>query len=514
MRPTRIPIGLFITLLALTSCDGAGPQEPTPQQPFALADLVLEALTPVDATGVVGEYLDVAPAVLVTRDGRPSQGVHIAFTYGPGDPRNAKAMTNAAGKASAGAWRLLPGAGTQTLTASAAGRYLIFKAHAQPGPITSLAVAGGNFQHALVGAPLAAPLRVRATDRYGNVINGAVVTLAVVDGGGSVLPAVVHTGSDGVAESTWTLGANSGTQHVQAEIGEDLVAQFTAEACEPAQCNFQLAYQFEDNIFVVDGPTQVIRQLTSTGTNRDPAWSPDGSRLAFVRDNGGEGWRDIAVMNADGSNVTRVIAPEYYSDPGSSEQYPVWVASPTWSPRGDALAFVSCSNECSLFVQQLSDGGRRLVAAPGFPGGVVFGSSAVWSPDGNRIAFFGFHGLLIGGDDTPFYSLRLANADGSGVTEIVPVTGANMEGATWSPDGTRIAFSMNSDIYVVHADGSGLRRLTTYAFAESPAWSPDGTRIAYARFSSDPEPRIMAIPAAGGEPVMLVAPGTRPSWRP
>jgi hypothetical protein len=488
MRATRIHIGLLVALLALTSCDGTITERGTPER-------VLEAVTPLSVTGVVGVEVDIAPVVrLTTTDGRPVHGVEVTFTAsGDGDPRSVTVMTSADGTASPGAWRLGTSSGPQTLTARAAGRSVAFTADAQAGPTTTLTAIAGNGQRAAAGDPLFEPLRVRATDGYGNVVTGESVTFAVVDGGGSLEPGASLTGADGVAESRWTLGEEPGQQHVQAEARENK-ALFNAEACHRDQCGFELAYVFEDNIIVFDGATGRTRQLTSDGLNVDPTWSHDGDRIAFARYGVGEG---IYVMNSDGSSVTRVTGAANSS-------------SPTWSPAGDAIAFTACLHECGVYVQKLSAGSVALRTA-------AWAIDPAWSPDGSRIAYLKFHGELIPGDDTPFFSLQLVNADGNGVTEIVPVTPAAMNGPTWSPDGTQLAFSMNSDIYVVRADGTGLTRLTTRASAETPAWSPDGTRIAYTMFSNDSGtviPRIVAIAAGGGEPVTLIAAGASPSWRP
>ena len=491
MRATRIAIGLFVTLLALSSCDGRTPQEPLPpEQPPSPAVLVLEAVTPLSATGVVGEELGVAPVVLVRGDGRPMEGIRVTFEVsGNGLVGNAAVMTDAAGRATPGTWRLGPGAGPQTLKARASVLSLVFTADAQPGPLTSLVVVSGNFQYAAVGTPLLAPLRLKATDEYGNIVTDAAITFAVVDGEGSLAPGAAITGSDGIAESRWTLGTTAGTQHVRAQTG-DAVAHFTADACQPA-CSSELAHQLNGNIVIFNTVTGITREVTSDGRSIEPAWSPDGKRIAFVRYSVSEE-NGIYVMNADGTGVTRVTGPGF--------------DSPTWSPQGDALAFSgSPPSSCpgvqycgAIYVQGLNEGSvMRRVAASGF--------MPAWSPDGSRIAFVGYS--LINEED--HYSLRLVNPDGSGLKEIAQAGWVYSDRPTWSPDGTRIAFSINGHIYVVHTDGTGQTQLTTSQGVRlGLAWSPDGTRIAYAYGGT-----IMEVSVHGGEPTPLTL-GYSPSWRP
>jgi len=135
-------------------------------------------------------------------------------------------------------------------------------------------------------------------------------------------------------------------------------------------------------------------------------------------------------------------------------------------------------------------------------------TGATWRPDGSKIAF------------TRESRLHLVSPDGTGAAPI-PTTGEMpASDPSWSPDGASLAFTCevepgNVDICVVGADGSGLVRLTDDPGRDArPAWSPDGSRLAFTttRFGGTNEIALVAPDGAG---LTRVAPGTgasHPSW--
>jgi Tol biopolymer transport system component len=222
----------------------------------------------------------------------------------------------------------------------------------------------------------------------------------------------------------------------------------------------------------------VAADLENSGQNFDPAWSPDGRKIAFVGDG------KIYVMNADGSGkrrLTRNAVPDLRPD-----VQPAWLPDgrPAWSPDGRKIAFETlrhggpraCSQAypsagCNweLYVMNADGSGqRRVTRDPGSD------QHATWSPDGRELLF---HRVKKRGALSGFYVM---NADGSGQRRLAAATGA----AAWSPDGRMIALSRGSgnarDIYVINADGSGQRRLTHSPGMDlDPTWSPDGRKIAF-----------------------------------
>lgn len=213
-----------------------------------------------------------------------------------------------------------------------------------------------------------------------------------------------------------------------------------------------------------DGTSQT--RLTTAMSAIDPAWSPDGSKIAFVRDTGSD---EIWVMNADGSGQTRLTSG-YFDD------------SPAWSPDGSKIVFSSKRpNTGGAFnghIWTMSSDGSNLqqltTDSTTLSGG---GYNAAWSPDGTKIIFDD------GGD------IYMMDANGSSVTRLTTETPPARDwDPSFSPDGQKIVFVSDradsyGNIYVMNADGSSQTRLTTVIGLDdlAPVWSPDGTKIAYAR---------------------------------
>jgi dipeptidyl aminopeptidase/acylaminoacyl peptidase len=136
-------------------------------------------------------------------------------------------------------------------------------------------------------------------------------------------------------------------------------------------------------------------------------------------------------------------------------------------------------------------------------------TQAAWSPDGNRFV------VEISPRGAAATDLYVVNADGSSLTQITDYPGSEMH-PTWSPDGTRIAFTSSGDIWTVAPDGSGLAQITNLAKSAShPDWSPDGNRIAFHEYDF-PYLRIWVADADGSNATPVTGDGynAEPAWSP
>jgi dipeptidyl aminopeptidase/acylaminoacyl peptidase len=208
-----------------------------------------------------------------------------------------------------------------------------------------------------------------------------------------------------------------------------------------------------------------------------PTWSPDGARIAYTEPS--SNGTHIAIVNADGSG--RFLPAGLR--PADSQ--------PSWSPDGTEIAFVRPVPNVGHFgvfeihVMNVDGTGQKRVTDSRADGLGLDATDPAWSPDGTKIVFTRTirpeEGHLV---DQEIYVI---NADGSGLKRLTnnPTTAAaaNDLSPAWSPDGTQIVFSSRRNeeygVHVMNADGTGLHRLTDAPGGSFPVWSPDGTRIAY-----------------------------------
>jgi Tol biopolymer transport system component len=224
--------------------------------------------------------------------------------------------------------------------------------------------------------------------------------------------------------------------------------------------NGPIVYASGGNLYAAAVPSPRRTALTATPERElDPAWSPDGTKLAFARIHDGNA--DLYLLEPASGAVTRLTEHSGYD------------AEPSWSPGGWRLAFVSDRlGNRDIYVMRFVKGKRpvtRLTSEPGTE------AKPSWSPDGTRIVF---ESDRMGNPD-----LYLMQANGLNPHPLVPDEAADRDPA-WSPDGRRIAFVSerdgDPDIWVVNADGSHVRRVIKRKSREgSPAWSPDGTELAF-----------------------------------
>ena len=251
-----------------------------------------------------------------------------------------------------------------------------------------------------------------------------------------------------------------------------------------------------------DGSSQ--RRLTNDPAfDGDPTWSPDGTRIAFTRARVSQfsvADRDsvaLYVMNADGTNLTRLTTPGFAFD-----------GEPVWSPDGSRIAFTRWQESQEIYATNVDGGGlTRLTNSPGPD------FSPAWSPDGSKIAFTS--------QRDGNFEVYVMNSDGGGQTRLTNNPHSDDSQPAWSSDGTKITFISgrdgNNEIYTMGAGGNSQTRITNSPASEfAPHWSPDGNTIAFATYQAF-NPEIYVMDDDGGGLLNLTnhpAADYAPAWSP
>jgi Tol biopolymer transport system component len=236
-------------------------------------------------------------------------------------------------------------------------------------------------------------------------------------------------------------------------------------------------------IFTMSESGTNVTQLTfNTWDDRNPAWSPSGSKIAFEGVGAGSfGDNDIYVMNSDGSGLTNLT-----NTPGDTWDERESEASPDWSPDGSKIAFSSWhppfgseTLTADLYVMNADGSGRVQLTNTSETWSSL---DADWSPDGSKIAFTS-QAYFRAAERGPYWFITVMNSDGSGRVDLTdtPLEGAagGDQDPAWSPNGRKIAFVHRSpgvfvpEIYTMNADGSNQSSITnTPTIGEFPDWQP------------------------------------------
>jgi Tol biopolymer transport system component len=259
-----------------------------------------------------------------------------------------------------------------------------------------------------------------------------------------------------------------------------------------------------------------------------PAWSPDETQIAFIRNRpigDGDVHSRLFVMDANGGN-RQALTPNNLN----AAEY-----EPEWSPDGSSIAFVRWVDTDESFATKIvvihpPGGDTDTVVRQVVTRRLSYVFEPTWSPDGDSIVYTR---TVVRGEDFEFrHSLRRVRVDGTHDRLVA----SRALGASFSPDGSQIAFastrdrngvdcyeecSVRPELYVMDADGENLVRLTKNRGEDFSAdWSADGQHIAFVSTRNYPHGdnyEIYSVEPDGDCLTWLTngAPGSfNPQWEP
>lgn len=254
----------------------------------------------------------------------------------------------------------------------------------------------------------------------------------------------------------------SPVNHIFIGLSANQIADFKAiELCLGSNCTANGKIVFvrnSDEIYVMNKDGSNPTNITNNpATDTEPAFSPDGARIAFTSNRDGN--LEIYQMNADGSGVTRLTF-DAASDFG-----------PTYSPDGSKITFASTRDGNSEIYTMDANGTNPIRRT----NNTIADSSPSYSPDGNKIIYLE---AAQGG----IWTVLTMNADGTNQTTLTSQFGYYNR-PFYSPDGSKIIFVYGTDVtfqsnWVMNADATNRRQLSNGGDG-GPSFSPDGTSVVW-----------------------------------
>ncbi|MFC1529618.1 TolB family protein [Gemmatimonadota bacterium] len=273
-----------------------------------------------------------------------------------------------------------------------------------------------------------------------------------LDGRGGGVIAYSITPPDGNNE-IWLMNADgSALQAITDSPHRDAGPAWSPDGSQIAFYTHQAEHDMTWSLWIMDADGSGRQRLTDGYDVRDAqiCWSPDGTRILFSRniDTTFELW----LIDPDGTDATQISG--------------INGGGPDWCAANGRIVYNTANSEASsnAIVAIDPDGAN--------PDTLISGEGSfyepVWSPDGSRIAY-SFEGERS-------YNIWVMNADGSDPVQLTDNDHWD-SGAEWSPDGSQILFcSMRNDnfeLYLMNADGTDERKITTTSVhAIQPAWRP------------------------------------------
>jgi TolB protein len=246
-----------------------------------------------------------------------------------------------------------------------------------------------------------------------------------------------------------------------------------------------------------------------------PNWASDGKRLVFCRNNS-KGSCAITVVNADGTGLRRVTRA-CDLPPECVDRY-----QPSFTADRRHIIYTRASGKIKRAMIQHSAvatmglhgrGEREIYRFPAYAANVEYAQA---SPNGRRVAFERANGPT--GKNKFGHAVFVVHLDGSGLRRLTPWKLAAGNGPDWAPDGSRILLRSNegldethSQYYTVRPNGRQLKQLTNFAVGTNlfkATYSPDGTQIVFGKGDAEKRGDLWAMNANGTNqhPILDAAP--------